>query len=296
MLSILIPIYNYNAYPLVQELQKQCMDCGISFEIICIDDASEQFKSTNNLIPLLNNCFLTELSQNIGRSKIRNLLATKANYDWLLFLDCDTFPDNSTYIQNYTNQLNESRKDAFFGGIIYSKVKPDQKQLLRWVYGHKREAITLRERIKQPYKTALVSNFIIKKSVFNYILFDEKITSYGYEDFYFINSLKIQNIDIIAVNNPLFHLNLETSVLFLSKTKTALENLLSISKATSSTEIDSKIIKTYKTLCLLKMDLGVSILFQRLSLKLEKNLTSKKPSLILFDCYKIGYFCYLNSK
>jgi hypothetical protein len=296
MISILIPIYNYNAYPLVQELHRQCTDCGINFEIICIDDASDQFKSTNNLIPLLNNCFLTELSQNIGRSKIRNLLATKANYDWLLFLDCDTFPDNSTYIQNYTNQLNESRKDAFFGGIIYSKVKPHQDQLLRWVYGHKREAITLRERIKQPYKTALVSNFLIKKSVFEYILFDEKITSYGYEDFYFINSLKNHNIEIIAVNSPLLHLNLETSVLFLSKTKMALKNLLSISKANSSVQLDSKIVKTYKTLCYLKMDFAISILFQRLKLKLEQNLTSKKPSLILFDCYKIGYFCYLNSK
>jgi hypothetical protein len=211
-------------------------------------------------------------------------------------MDCDTFPDNSAYIQNYINQLNKSRKEAFFGGIIYSKVKPHQDQLLRWVYGHKREAIALQERIKKPYKTALVSNFLIKKTVFESVKFDEKITSYGYEDFYFINSIKNKHIDIIAVNSPLFHLDLETSVLFLSKTKMALENLLSISKANTSIELDSKIIKTYKTLCLLKLDFGVSKLFQRLKLKLEENLTSKKPSLIVFDCYKIGYFCYLNSK
>ena len=40
MLSILIPIYNYNAYPLVLELHKQCLECEIEFEIICQDDAS----------------------------------------------------------------------------------------------------------------------------------------------------------------------------------------------------------------------------------------------------------------
>jgi hypothetical protein len=40
MLSILIPIYNFNAVPLVKELQKQCMECDLEFEIICIDDCS----------------------------------------------------------------------------------------------------------------------------------------------------------------------------------------------------------------------------------------------------------------
>ena len=40
MLSILIPIYNYNSYPLVQELHKQCLESDIDFEILCQDDAS----------------------------------------------------------------------------------------------------------------------------------------------------------------------------------------------------------------------------------------------------------------
>ena len=296
MLSILIPIYNYNACPLVEELHKQCIDCGIDFEIICIDDASPPFKSNNNSISSLSNCSFTKLSQNIGRSKIRNLLATKSNYDWLLFLDCDTFPENSLYIANYINQINKSAKNAFFGGIIYSKDKPNPDQLLRWVYGQKRESTALQQRIKEPYKTALVSNFSIKKSVFQAVLFDEKIISYGYEDFYFIYSLKNRNIDVLHIENPLFHLNLDTSALFLSKTKMALETLLTVSKANSSIETDTKIIKTHKTLCLLKMDHLVSKLFQRLKSKLEKNLTSKKPSLLLFDSYKIGYFCHLNSK
>lgn len=296
MLSILIPIYNYDSYPLIKELHHQCMGCKIDFEIICIDDTSTEFKSNGDLIPSLTNCSFTKLPQNIGRSKIRNLLATKSKYDWLLFLDCDTLPQSSEYILNYINQISASTKTAFFGGIIYSRNKPDPDQLLRWVYGQKREAIALQQRIKEPYKTAFVSNFLIKKTVFKSVLFDEKIKTYGYEDFSFIQSLKNKNIDILPIENPIFHLNLETSALFLSKTNTALETLLSISKVNSYLETDSKIIKTYKTLCLLKMDYMVSILFQSLKSKLEENLTSKKPSLFLFDNYKIGYFCYLNSK
>ncbi|MFE3869098.1 glycosyltransferase family 2 protein [Flavobacterium sp. LS2P90] len=296
MLSILIPIYNYNAYPLVLELLKQCTNCGINFEILVIDDASTQHQSENNAIQFLTNCSFIELSENIGRSKIRNLLASKANYDWMLYLDCDTFPENSDFISNYIKQINLSAEKVFFGGIVYTKEKPANDKLLRWIFGQKREAIPLFERKKSPYRSTFVSNILIKKTVFDAILFDEKITNYGYEDFAFIQNIKLENIDIEHIENSVFHLNLETSSLFLSKTKTALETLLIISKTNSKTEIDSKIIKTHKMLYDLKINLLISKLFQKLQSRLERHLTSKKPSLLAFDCYKIGYFCYLNSK
>lgn len=296
MLSILIPIYNYNVYPLVLELHKQCTDCGIDFEIICIDDASTQHQSKNNPIQFLTNCFFVELSQNIGRSKIRNLLASKSNYEWLLYVDCDTFPKNSAFISNYISRINLSAKKVFFGGIVYTKDKPDNDQLLRWIFGKKREAIAVSERKKNPYKTTFVSNLLINKRVFDILSFDEEITKYGYEDCTFIQTIKLENIEIEHIENSLYHLNLETSSQFLSKTKTALETLLFISKINSKIEIDSKIIKTYKVLSNFKINLLIANLFQKLQLKLEHHLTSEKPSLLVFDCYKIGYFCYLNSK
>ena len=40
MLSILIPTYNYNVFPLAQSIHKQCSDIDIDFEIIVLDDAS----------------------------------------------------------------------------------------------------------------------------------------------------------------------------------------------------------------------------------------------------------------
>jgi hypothetical protein len=296
MLSILIPIYNYNAYPLVLELHKQCIDCGINFEITIIDDASTQQNSKNSAIQFLTNCSFVELPENIGRSKIRNLLASRANYDWLLYLDCDTFPENSDFISKYIRQINLSTKKVFFGGIVYTKKKPANDQLLRWIFGQKREAISVSERKKKPYKTTFVSNLLIKKTVFDIFPFDEKITKYGYEDFAFIQTLKQENIEIEHIENPVFHLNLETSSLFLSKTKTALETLLFISKTNSKIEFESKIIKTHKMLCGLKINLLISKLFQKQQLRLEHHLTSEKPTLLAFDCYKIGYFCYLNSK
>ena len=44
MLSILIPTYNYNAFPLVEELQNQAIEAGIAFEIIV------KIKTAKNLL------------------------------------------------------------------------------------------------------------------------------------------------------------------------------------------------------------------------------------------------------
>lgn len=296
MLSILVPIYNYNAYPLVLELHSQCLESKIDFEIICVDDASQEYQSNNGEIQFLSNCIYNELPKNIGRSSIRNLLASKSRKDWLLFLDCDTFPKSSDFISNYICQIKLATKKAFFGGLLYAKEKPTDQQLLRWVFGKSREAIPLSERKKNPYKSTFVSNLLIQKSVFETILFDEKIDSYGYEDYSFIAALQHRNITIEQIENPVFHLNLETSEVFLSKTKTALQTLLSLSKNNPAITKQSKITQLYKTLCFFKMDYIISKLFRRLQFKLEENLTSKKPSLIAFDIYKIGYFCSLNSK
>ena len=296
MLSILIPVYNYNVYPLVVELQKQCMECGIVFEIIVIDDASTQHKSENNSIQFLTNCSFIELAQNIGISKIRNLIASKAKYDWLLFMDSDNFPAAPDFISKYINKVFSTEKKVFFGGVKYLKEKPESEKLLRWKFGHKREAIALSDRIKNPYKTAFVFNFLIVKSVFESVLFDEEITKYGYEDFVFIYTLKNKNIEIQHIENPAYHLNSETSTLFLSKTKTALEMLQYISKTNKLANCETKITEIYKAFSYLKLQFLISKLFQVTQLKLENNLTSNNPSLLAFDCYKIGYFCNLNSK
>ena len=47
MISILIPCFDHNAYPLVSTLEKQALMLKIDFEIICIDDGS--FSSKNDL-------------------------------------------------------------------------------------------------------------------------------------------------------------------------------------------------------------------------------------------------------
>ncbi|AIG30611.1 glycosyltransferase [Flavobacterium psychrophilum] len=295
MLSILIPTYNYNAFSLVEELNNQALATGIKYEIIVLDDGSNYFLKENQKINELDNCSLNELSQNIGYSKIRNVLAKKAKYDWLLFLDSDTFPRSSSYISNYIKLITKNKK-VVFGGIEYPKNKPENDKLLRWKYGKKREVSSLSNRIKKPYNSVFVYNFLIEKTIFSSILFDEKIKKYGYEDFMFIQNLKLKNINIYHCENTVFHLNSDTSDVFLTKTRTALKTLQFLFENQNIFYIETKITKTYNILYRLKLVATISRLFQKHQNKLETNLKSKKPSLFILDLYKIGYFCLINTK
>ncbi|WDF64699.1 glycosyltransferase family 2 protein [Flavobacterium sp. KACC 22763] len=293
MLSILIPVYNYNVLPLASELVKQCNSCGITFEILFLDDASQEFTIENERINLFENASYSILEKNIGRSAIRNLLAKKAVYENLLFLDADTMPVHNTFISNY---ISEIENKTVFGGLLYKNKKPRQEQVLRWIYGKKREALSLSERNKNPSNTALVSNLLIKKEILGRFPFDENLTKYGYEDLLFFAVLKSNEIEIKHIENPVFHLNLESSSLFLSKTKTALENLVFLDNLNKISKNESKIFGSFDFLKKMKLISIFNFVFKKSEQKIERNLLSDKPSLFLFDIYKLGYYCFLKTK
>jgi GT2 family glycosyltransferase len=296
MLSILVPIYNYNAFPLVLELHKQCTDCGIDFEILCQDDYSDKFTSGNQNSNTLENCTFSSNNSNLGRGKNINSLAKKAKYDWLLILDCDTFPKNKNFIKNYIEGIKKNDTLVIFGGIVYETKKPEKEKLLRWVYGNKREALSVAFRNEKPNSRALTSNLLIKKESFTKNPFDSAITKYGYEDLCFLTALGAKDIQVFHIDNPTYHLNLETSILFLHKTKTALENLAFIVDSKISPTIDSKIISVYELLKKLRLVKMTAIIFKKSEDKITTNLLSEIPSLLLFDIYKLGYFCSIKSK
>ncbi len=290
MLSILIPIFNYNTDPLVNELHKYCLESKLDFEILCQDDASNEFLDENQKINTLENCNFSGNNLNLGRGTNINLLAEKAKFEWLLIMDCDTFPTQSDFIQNYISKINEAEK-VVFGGIEYKKEKPANDQLLRWFYGIARESLSVEKRNTNPNGNALTSNILIKKNVFLSNKFDESITKYGYEDLVFLSDLKKKGIVVKHIVNPTYHLGLETSKQFLKKTKTALENLKKLTATKSLNSSESKILKTYVLLEKMHLTDLISFLFKKNEPNMVRNLLSKKPSLLLFDLYKLGYFC-----
>lgn len=295
MLSILIPVYNYNTLPLVLELQKQCLNCAIEFEILCQDDASvSKWNIENQKINSIANCVFFINNSNLGRGRNINSLVEKSKYSSLLIMDCDTFPTQNNFIQKYCEViLNTS---VVFGGIQYEKEIPCKEKLLRWIYGNKREALSLENRSKSPNTKALTSNLLIQKEIISQYPFDVSITKYGYEDLCFLSVLKTKNIKVSHIDNPTYHLNLETSIVFLEKTKTAIGNLVYIINSGKFSNIESKINSAYIILKKLRLVAITAFIFNKTESKIISNLLSEKPSLFLFDLYKLGYYCKIQSK
>ncbi|WP_395061962.1 glycosyltransferase family 2 protein [Flavobacterium sp.] len=295
MISILIPTYNYNTYILVEELYKQISKENVDFEIIVVDDASPKNEITqeNYKINTLKNCLFERNEINLGRSKNRNLLISKAKYKWVLLLDGDVYPKEKKFITNYLNSINCSDKNIFFGGIEYNKKTPNDEEMLRWVFGKKREEINLQTRLLKPYHHALISNILIKKDLFLTFSFDKEITNYGYEDILFILNLKKNKIKIEHIDNAVFHMNLENSQIFLDKFHSSLKNLKIILDQKKINTHDTSLTKTYYWISKLKMIKLTAYFFKIFKSTLTQNLVSSNPSLLIFDIYRLGYFCTL---
>jgi len=297
MISFLIPCYNYDAFPLVEELYYQCTKEPIEFEILVLDDASPINENThsNEKINKLSNCFYSRNENNLGRSKNRNTLVSKAKHKWVLFLDCDTFPKSKMFIHDYLATINNS-SEAVYGGICYSEEKPKQEEMLRWIYGNAREAITVTKRNEKPYSTTLISNFLIKKEIVLSVSFDNEITKYGYEDLVLIQDLKDKNIVITHIDNPVYHLNLDTTTIFLEKTHQSIENLKMLYDEKRILPNQTSLLRLYVLLYKLRLRNFIVVVFSIFKKSILKNLYSSNPSLRVFLFYKLGYFCKLNDK
>ncbi|WP_298346400.1 glycosyltransferase family A protein [uncultured Algibacter sp.] len=283
MLSILIPTFNYNVTPLVEELSKQVIDCGITYEILVIDDGSlSASNSKNKSINNLNNCTFESLKTNIGRSAIRNLLAKKAQYNLLIFIDAGTFPKHNNLINRY---LTFKNKNVVCGGMTQLENPPKKPYKLRWLYTKKRE-----------FKTLCSSNFMINKDIFFSNPFDETLKKYGCEDVLFFSELADKKTEILFINNPVTHNADDDANRFIKKTEDAIRNLIVLiqdKKINSNKYIISEI---YSVLHKLRLSFLVAKIFVFFKPALLKNFNSSYPSIFLYDFYRLGYFCLIKTK
>ena len=292
MISILIPCFDYNAYPLVSILEKQALMLKIDFEIICIDDGS--FSSKNDLnqkINLLTNSKFIELKKNIGRINNRLLLAEKSQYEWLIFIDVDTLPNEDNFLKNYIDQLNNGT--LIIGGCTYKK--PDNENFsLRYKFGKFREEIKSDIRNKNPYKYISSCNFMCKRDVLIDVLASINTISYG-NDYIFGSLIKKKEIDIKHIDNPVLIDNIDENQIFIKKTHHALDNLISSYNKKIIKKHSISILKAYiilDTLLMKNIFVKITDLFKNL---LNRNLHCKDPNLFLFDLYRLNYLCKIKN-
>ena len=290
LISVCIPVYNSAVFTLVNSLFEQAKDHENKIEIVVIDDCSNSdWKLKNEEIKNL--CHFIELPQNVGRSKIRNLFLNYSRGENLLFIDGDSEIISKSYLANYIEFVQKHAPEVLVGGSVYQNSKPKRSQFLRWKYSIQREskAAEIRKTNKLGFKT---NNFLIRKSVFWEIPFNENLIGYGHEDTLFGIQLSRKKIKIQHLENPVLNKHLDTNEVFLKKTENAISNLvqiyLMIDQFPEIKEI--KLICFYEKMVQQKLSSIVFLIYRISRPLLLKLLISGYFTLWLFDFYKFGLF------
>lgn len=293
MISICIPVYNFDVTGLVITLHQQALRQNVAAEVICIDDCSDiQFQQKNRDICNTYGKYI-QLEENVGRAKIRNLFLKYAIFDYLLFLDCDSVLITSNFVKKYMNTIIKENPKVVCGGRIYNDIKPSKQKLLRWKYGRKKESMSVDERRRHPHNSFITSNFAIHKDTLTSIKFEERLIRYGHEDTLFGFQLKKNNIAITHIENPILNGYLEDNEEFLDKTELGLSNLVCILQFLNyDPEFikDVTLLRYHSKLRRLRLDLIILFIFSFLKPALRLNLSKGFANLFWFDFYKLGYF------
>ena len=293
MLSILIPTYNYNVFTLVDELHRQAAKHNHLVEIIVLDDSSKLFLSENKEILQFEHTQLIQLTNNIGRTAARQQLSEKAKYENLLFMDADVLPKNKDFLQCFITKFPFS--GLLFGGIEYASEVPDPNQMLRWKYGHARESLSLIERNKNTYETVNSGCFLIKKDIFIKLNTQLQQQSYGM-DLLFKQLLKKHKIPVTHLDNPVYHLGLESNEQFVAKALEAVETTVRLENSELLQLGVRPIQKSYITLKKWRLLRVFSLIITPFKKTMEQNFNSSSPNLFWFDLYRLHHYIQLKSK
>lgn len=240
-LSICIPVYNHDIRPLAGALIRQMGTVGGVVGLICIDDGSEdRFRLLNR--ELCGPCTYVELEANVGRSRIRNLFVekTEEECDFLLFMDCDLMTADEHFLARYVEAARDGA-DVVVGGHVYPTHCADKECLLQYRNGVSREVRTAAQRNRDPYRSFMTGNFMIRRELLKRIPFDEKIEGYGHEDTLMGYRLKQAGAKVVHIDNPLVAESLETNERYLDKTRSAVANLVKISERIADPEFDRQV-------------------------------------------------------
>jgi GT2 family glycosyltransferase len=295
MISILIPVFNYDIVALVHSMKDGMAKVSEYCEILIGDDGSNPEYRAKYQALECDNIRLVISDKNIGRAAIRNRLAMEAKGDHLLFLDADAMIKGTAeaYLLKWVPMVNTAK--VICGGILYPETEPgDPDKLLRWKYGRFREQKKASEKNKHPHSTFSTFNFMIEKSVLLKIRFNEELKQYGHEDTLLGYQLKKAGVDILHIDNALMHEGMESNREFLNKTKLGIENLSQLyDKVTDKHTFSESVgmLRIYNRLSFFRLTRILAGIFIRYRERMEIRLDSSKVSLYLFGFYKVSMFC-----
>jgi len=298
MISICIPIYNFDVTKLVQVIHSQGQQLSVPYEIVLIDDCSDLvFQNKNEVVCNAHRYIILE--KNIGRSAIRNMFLKYAKHNYLLLLDCDGLIISNDFLEKYVACIMTGSPEIICGGREYDNTQVPRNKKLRWKYGVLKESLSLQTRLKSPNRSFMTNNFLINRAVLSSIKFDERLTGYGHEDTLYGYELQKANITIQHIYNPVLNGDVETNTIYLQKTETGLRNLL---KILTYINYDPGFINNLKILTAWKKAQAwhvtgiIRAAFWLTGPFVRMLLAKGYVNLKMFDFYKLGYLVEINSR
>jgi len=270
---------------MVKKLYKQCQKLNLEFEILVFDDGSkEKFKEKNSVLNSIFGVNYMEMSENLGRSRIRNWLVKSALYEYVIILDCDSKISKKDFVKKYLEQLEPN--SVINGGRQYSPKPPKAKsKYLHWLYGTKVESKKSKVRSKSPHLYFHSNNFAADRKVMEEFPFDEEIKTYGYEDLLFAQNLIDHNIKVKHIDNPVIHLGLEKNKSFVEKNLEAISNLIQLKE--DGHHLNTNLEQKAFMLNDWSLDNMTFKMLDKRKDDFKKNLMGEKPSLLKFQLLKL---------
>lgn len=297
MISILIPVFDYDIASLVTGLQQAAMEYDEYDEIIIgADGCSDEYLGMYRELGKLDKVSLLVSEANVGRAAIRNLLAEQSRSEYLIYVDADALIQGSPkeYLARWLD--NYDLAPVIFGGTDYRKTPPDNPdKYLRWHFGYYNEKKSLRKRRKKPYSSFSGFNFLVEKAVLNRFKFNEELKKYGHEDTLFAYQLKKAGIPVEHIDNNLIHDGLESNRDYILKTKDSISNLNNLlDKVTDKRTFASvvNLLRSYRILRFFGIARLLAYIYRKRRRRIEIMLRSPKCSLRIFKIYKLGLFSF----
>ncbi len=295
-ISILIPVFNNDCTPLVADLVAQAERLvGVEWEVLVAEDGStdEDCVAVNHTVRKWPHCRHIIRKENIGRSRIRNLLGVEARHEWLLFIDSHMRVGKEDFLTTY---LRAEAADVVDGDYVVAADEERWGHSLRYRYEmacmSQHTPVARRQR---PYAGFHTANFMIRRDLFLDNPFQESFSEYGYEDVLFGANLEKRGTDILHIDNPVEFRYFESNSRFLEKTEAAMRSLSDHQEILGR---HSRLLAFYHRLRCFGLHKVAAALYRLRGQSWRQRLAEgTKVSLHIFNAYRLTYFChYLDRK